>query len=104
MRLYVYCSSCNNKIYIASDAKIRSQLPPSFSLRCPICDEVNLYTSHDVYAERSDINSAGTAMIGGILGVVAGAIGVIAGTIFGGLLGENWKVLESAAVSRFNQS
>jgi hypothetical protein len=52
----------------------------------------------------SDINSAGTAVIGGLLGLAAGAIGVVTGAVLGGLFGENWKTKEIAAVNRFNQS
>jgi hypothetical protein len=104
MRLYVCCVSCGSKIYVASRALTRAELPETFILRCPICDGVSTYRREDVCAEQSDVNSVGAALAGGLLGLVAGGIGVIIGALAGGLLGENFKNRELNAVQRFNES
>lgn len=104
MRLFVHCGNCQNKIYIASKAKSRAELPPTFYLTCPICQHTYTYTPQHVIAETSDINPAGGALIGGLVGLVAGGIGAIIGAIAGALLGGSREIQDTSAVQRFNSS
>lgn len=64
MRLFAICINCHNKFYVSSRVKIRSQLPQLFYLTCPICHQTLKYTPQNVFAEPSDINTAGGALVG----------------------------------------
>ena len=104
MRLYTICKYDNQKFYVASHAKVRSGLPPTFYLTCPY-KHTNAYLPQDVYAEVSESNIAvGGALAGGIIGLLAGGIGAITGAILGGLLGGSKEKSDSDAVIRFNSS
>ncbi len=72
MRLFVSCAHCGNKIYVSNPSKTRLELPALFFLRCPICGQAIQYTPGDVYAEASDLNIAGGALLGGLVGLLAG--------------------------------
>lgn len=104
MKLYAICKTCNNKFYIASSAKIRSNLPPLFYLTCPYRD-TNQYNPQEVFAETSEGSMAiGGALAGGIVGLIAGGIGAIVGAILGGVLGGGREKQDIGAATRFNNS
>ncbi len=104
MRLYTVCKTCNHKFYVASNIKIRSQLPNSFYLTCPY-HHTNSYSPQEIFAETSEGNiTIGGALVGGIIGLIAGGIGAIAGAILGGVLGGGREKSDSDAVTRFNAS
>lgn len=104
MRLYTFCKTCHHKFYIASPAKIRSDLPPLFFLTCPYHHN-NEYYSRDISAETSVGNIAiGGVLAGGLMGLIAGGIGAIVGAIIGGLAGGGQEKQDIAAVDKFNKS
>jgi hypothetical protein len=82
MRYVVLCKFCGKKFYINTDAKVRSELPPSFTLLCPSCGYSATYSSFDVTEESSRNTTAG-ALIGGLLGLAAGDVGVVLGAAIG---------------------
>jgi hypothetical protein len=105
MRLFVYCGYCKNKFYIASPAKLRSEIPQSFYLTCPICHQTYLYTSKHVFAETSEtFTGAGGALVGGLAGLLLGGIPALIGAIAGAILGGGKEKHDSDAVKRFNIS
>lgn len=106
LRLFVYCKnpSCRSKFYISSHAKIREQLLSNFYLTCPICHQILVYYPKDVFAESSEISTAGGALLGGLVGLLLGGIGAIFGTLVGGILGGTREKRDAEAVAEFNNS
>lgn len=104
MRHYVICNFCRNKIYFATDARVRSELPFQFSLVCPHCNQQFNYYNSNVFAEVGQLKTGG-AILGGLLGLAAGGgAAAILGAILGGLLGESQEKSEIVAVEEFNNS
>jgi hypothetical protein len=110
MRLFVICRYCYNKIYINSNARVRSELPYQFLLHCtqPAClsgYQNQIFTSHNVQAEPGVAGLIGGAVVLGALGgLIAGPAGVILGAILGGTVGSTSDQSENEAVRGFNNS
>lgn len=105
MRHYVLCHICRNKIYFATDARRRFELPPQFSLRCASCQNLLDYYNSEVIAEVGELNKEGGAVLGGLLGLIAsGGAAAVLGAILGGLIGESHEKIERDAVREFNGS
>ena len=104
MRHYVFCHHCKAKFYINTNAKLRTELPPSFTLRCPSCNQTDTYSPYDVFAEISNLGSTGGALLGGLIGLSAGGAGAIVGAILGAALLGGGERAEKNAVARFNES
>jgi hypothetical protein len=103
MRLYAICKIDKRPFYIASHAKVRSELLQSFFLTCPY-GHTNPYTPQDIFAETTEGNAGlGGALAGGIIGLLAGGIGAIVGVLTGGLIGGDRERRDIEAVNRFNQ-
>lgn len=104
MRLYAKCKTDKLPFYIASRARVRSELPASFYLTCPY-NHINLYLPTDIFAEASQSNTAtGGALAGGLIGLLAGGIGAIVGAIAGAALGTESERQDIHSVERFNNS
>ncbi|MDR4491603.1 MAG: hypothetical protein R2685_11995 [Candidatus Nitrosocosmicus sp.] len=104
MRLFTFCKTDKQKFFVASHAKIRSQLPPTFFLTCPY-NHTESYFPNEIYAETSEGNVAvGGALAGGLIGLIAGGVGSIAGAILGGLLGGGREKQDIESVNQFNNS
>ena len=83
---------------------MRGQLPSNFYLTCPICHQTLLYYPIDVFAESSEITTAGGALPGGLVGLLLGGIPAILGTLVGGILGGTREKQDAEAVEEFNYS
>jgi len=109
MKLYVTCRHCNDRIYINSPARNRSELPFQFSLQClgTNCHfHGNVaYSRNDVFAE-TDRNGAlsGAIILGGLgflsFGIIGGLIGGGAGLLYGSSIDND----DVTAVRVFNNS
>ncbi|OLD22697.1 MAG: hypothetical protein AUG16_03835 [Thaumarchaeota archaeon 13_1_20CM_2_39_20] len=104
MRHFVICPLCQAKFYIDTNAKVRSELPRSFMLTCPICHKTSFFTPYNVSVESSALNTTGGALLGGLIGLAAGGAGAIIGAILGAAVGESGEKAGSDAVQRFNSS
>ena len=110
MQLFVICRSCNTKIYINSNARVRSELPYQFLLHCtqPTCPsgyQNQIFTPRDVQAEPGVAGLIGGAVVLGALGgLIAGPAGLILGGILGGAVGSTSDQSENEPVWRFNNS
>ncbi|MBE7630469.1 hypothetical protein [Tenacibaculum piscium] len=62
------------------------------------------YSIRDVQAESSSNDTAGGAVIGGLLGLLGGGIGVVIGGIAGGLIGGVRDEDENKMIRNFNNS
>lgn len=107
MKIYCYCSSCNNKIYLSSTAQTRQQLANTwgnyFSVNCKICQSPNQLHVNSVKAETSQGNTPyATGAGGGLVGAIAGPIGVVIGLVVGGIAGGVALSKDKEAVNRFN--
>jgi len=101
MRYFVLCKvHTGEKIYIyfQNQPKTRSEIPYSFSLKCPK-GSTSIYSNRDVQAEIG-----GTAIVGFLLGallfVIDPALGLL-GAITGGAIGGS---AEKRDVDNFNNS
>jgi hypothetical protein len=110
MQLFVTCRYCSNKIYINSNARVRSELPCQFFLHCtqPLCQsgyQNQIYTPWEVQAESGVAGVVGGAVVFGALGgLIAGPAGAVLGGIIGGAVGSTSDQSEKEAVWRFNNS
>jgi len=109
MKLYLFCSKCKRKIYLASTAQTRYQLSQqwgyNFSLICPNCSCNCIYSVHQVFAESSSQKSTfPIAVIGGLIGLLGGTPGALIGSTVGGIIGKSADNTEENRVLIFNQS
>lgn len=107
MRIYCYCNSCNNKMYLLSTAQTRQQLANTwgvyFSVNCKACQFPNQVYVNSVNAETSQGNTPyATGAGGGLVGAIAGPIGVVIGIVAGGIAGGVALSKDKEAVNRFN--
>ena len=105
------CKNCDYRFDVASNAKTRQDLAHIFYLTCSYCHTTLQYTPIDVCAESSEINPAGGALIGGLVGLVgsaisavSGGIGVIVGALAGAAISNSSREKDEQAVRRFNSS
>lgn len=102
MRLYVFCPNTGEKIYLTNVVEHRSQLFPWFTLSCPYENGfTHQYSSNDVIPEPSGGSVAGSAVAGGLVGLLGGPIGIILGGMIGASLGANAEEEERRRVQRF---
>lgn len=110
MKLFVKCHQCNSKIYIQSSARVRSELPYQFNLRCNQIScfknkHDDIYTQYDVLAEPGDANATSSMIVLGALGaLIAGGPGAVVGGLIGALAGSQSEQPDREAVERFNRS
>jgi hypothetical protein len=109
VRLFAACPSCNSRIEIASNARIRSELPMFFQVPCPnpACPSAGIpvvCVSQSVVAESGHGGAVGVGTAGAALGgVMAGPLGLGIGLILGAILGSKADGA-TEDVTRFNQS
>lgn len=105
LRHSVLCHHCRNKIYFATEARRRSELPVNFSLKCYSCSQILNYYNNQVLAETGELNRTGGAVLGGLIGLAAsGGTAAILGAILGGLIGESYERTDRQTVEEFNNS
>ncbi len=104
VRYAVICKTCGKKFYINTNAKLRTELPVSFTLQCSLCSHSYTYSSYDVTAESSGNTAAAGALIGGLLGLMAGGAGAVVGAAIGAAVGGKGEKSDNVAVKRFNNS
>jgi|GEM_PF-1006581 len=109
MKLYISrCKTCNNKIYLGVQARNRMDLKyrigDTFSIQCPTCHTINIYSPNDVYAETSSNSALGGGVVGGLVGLLGGPIGLLIGGAIGGALGNENDKTDKDNVNRFNSS
>lgn len=103
MRLYVICPHCNNKIYLASSAERRIQLPRYFVVTCSNCRKESQHPRNKVIAEPITGAVIGGAFLGGLVGLLGGPLGVVLGAIVGGGAGAGADNDEIVRARRFNE-
>jgi hypothetical protein len=109
VRLFAVCPSCNRRIEIASNARVRPELPLFFQVPCPnpACPSGGIpvvCVSRSVVAESGHGGAVGVGTASAALGgLMAGPLGLGIGLIVGAILGSK---ADGAAedVTRFNQS
>ena len=104
LRYVVICKSCGKKFYINTNAKLRSDLPLSFTFHCHLCGISFVYSPYDVTAESSGSSTAAGALIGGLVGLLAGGAGAVVGAAIGATIGGKGEKSDNSAVKRFNNS
>lgn len=110
MKLFVKCHRCGHKIRVNSDARVRSELPPYFSLRCtnlscPIHGQEEFYSSAEVFAEPGHAGKLGGAVVLGALGgLIGGPIGAAIGAGVGASAGAGQDEEDERAAEVFNRS
>src|SRR5207245_10175691 len=102
MRHFVICPLCQAKFYIDTNAKVRSELPPSFMLTCPICHKTSLFTPYNVSVESSALNTTEEALLGGLIGLAAGGAGALLGAILGAAFGCSGERAEGEIDKEYN--
>ena len=103
MRLYLQ-GQCGHKIYLTSPAQTRAELPGWFQLQCPHDQQAGYYANQNVFAEPESGQTAGGAILGGLVGLLAGPIGLILGGAAGASFGAATEKTELARANRFNES
>lgn len=101
MRLFVK-NRQGKKIILDISASTKKQLASKIGYEFYVENEY--YSIHDVKAESSSNDTAGGAVIGGLLGLLGGGIGVVIGGIAGGLIGGIRDEDENKMVKNFNNS
>jgi hypothetical protein len=101
MRLYVR-NSLNEKIVLDVLAPSRDQLANKIGADFFVKGEP--YSVNDVLAEPSGNDTAGGAIVGGLIGLLGGGAGVIVGGFIGGLLGNKSDNNEKIKIINFNES
>jgi DNA-directed RNA polymerase subunit RPC12/RpoP len=108
MRLYVKCTSCDQKIYLNVIADTRDEwrekIGEHFLVECRHCDYKETYSVDDVYAEEGVSSAPAGAVLGGLIGLLGGPLGMILGGTFGALLGATTDENEKRGVRKFNDS
>lgn len=110
MRLFVACHTCAQPIYIASPARVRSELPPFFVLRCQ--NTACAATGQDAYFTSAEVKATagvgapvgGAIGLGALGGLVGGPIGILLGALLGGVVGAASNSDAVAAANQFNNS
>ena len=102
MKLFVRDSN-NRKIYLNLLANSRDELAFKigyewFNLRG------ETYHVNDVYAESDSSNTAGGAIIGGLIGLLTGGAGALIGGMLGGVIGNSSDNEDLQRVRAFNAS
>jgi hypothetical protein len=105
MQLFVRCAHHrNHDIIVNSPARVRAQLPYTFTLICPLDRRPDYYTNRQVQARTAPAGTVGGALLGGIIGILGGPVGVIIGGLAGGALGRGADQADANAVRTFNAS
>lgn len=110
MRLYVKCTSCDQKIYLNIIADTRDEwrekIGEHFLVEChhPHCGYKETYSVDDVYAEEGASSALAGVALGGLIGLLGGPLGMILGGTFGMLLGTTADENEEREVRKFNDN
>lgn len=110
MRLQVACHTCGQPIYISSPARVRSDLPFFFTLRCQ--NTTCAATGQDAPFASAEVTASagvgapvgGAVGLGALGGLVGGPVGVVFGLILGGVVGAAANSDAVAAANQFNNS
>lgn len=103
MKLYVRSKqNPKKKIYLRVSAKTRRQLAQKIGYHF----QVNRmpYSINEVYAESSSNDTAGGALIGGLIGLLGGGVGVALGGLAGGIIGKAKDDVDKKEINHFNRS
>jgi hypothetical protein len=103
VKLYLQ-GQCGHKIFLTSPALTRADLPAWFHLICPHDQQGGYYSTRNVFAEPESGQTAGGAILGGLVGLLAGPIGLILGGTAGASLGAATEKTELARAKHFNES
>ncbi|MCT4636577.1 MAG: hypothetical protein N4A72_02620 [Bacteroidales bacterium] len=101
MRLFVRNIN-GEKVVLDISASTRKQLASKIGFKFYVKGEP--YTVDDVVAEPSSNDTAGGAVIGGLLGLLGGGVGVLIGGVAGGLIGGIRDEDEKKSINHFNNS
>ncbi len=101
MRLYVV-NKLGKKVILDVIAPDRKQLASKIGQEFSV--KGFWYSVNDVFAESSGNDTAGGAIIGGLLGLFAGGVGVIIGGVAGGVIGGIIDENEQENINHFNKS
>lgn len=109
MRIFCTCEYCNQRVYLASDAKSRRQLSnswgPVFGINCSSCRQHNNVHVNSVRAEAThNLTPLPTAGGGIVLGIIGGPLGMIIGGIIGGVSGGFMRSNDIKSVNWFNNN
>lgn len=102
MRLYVKDKN-NKKVFLKLTAPTKLELVQKLGTPYFTIDNETYHVSQ-VTAELNGSNTAGGAILGGILGLITGGTGVLIGGLAGGILGGISDSDEEKKVTIFNQS
>lgn len=101
MRLYVK-NSRGDKVHLDVSATSKRDLASKIGVQFQVQGEH--YHINQVIAESSNNDTAGGAVVGGILGLIVGGAGMVVGGILGGLLGSSSDTKEQKNVQNFNST
>lgn len=104
MKLFINSKSTEQKIYLNLSANVRNDLRIRFGGDYFTIGDGFIYTVHEVFAEGESNNTAGGAVIGGLLGVLGGPLGLLVGAGLGGMIGNSSDQDENKRVNTFNNS
>lgn len=93
----------NQKIYIRSSAKTRTELIRQVGGKKFSVNGVR-YNVSQVFAEKEGSNTIVAGLVGGSLGLLGGPVGFITGATLGGIIGNSSEKKEEIDVKHFNQS
>lgn len=107
MKIYCHCSTCEQKVDLASNAKTRLELANlwgrTFQIKCSHCSRQSLIDVNGVIAEpRLKKVPIITIISGGLIGILAGPLGILIGLGAGGVSGGAVRYKESQQVKQFN--
>lgn len=109
MKLFFTCPVCQEKVYLAINAKTRQELSircgQSFHLQCTHCNTLCQVAPNAVVAEKSSLSAVlATTLGGGTIGSVAGPLGIGIGLLLGGLTARYIDITANKEVDYFNNS
>ena len=90
------------KIILDVTAPTRKQLSYKIGTEFYVGDQY--YHINQVVAESSSNDTAGGAILGGLIGLLGGGVGVAVGGFLGGLIGNARDTEENKKINLFNQS
>lgn len=104
MRLYTYCSSCGQKIYLQIVVPTRRDLPSPLRVNCLYCRCEDYYPPNEIYAEAGAGAPLAGAALGAIVGaIIGGPIGLLLGGGLGAAAGVRADEQDREATRRFNE-
>lgn len=102
MKLFV-TNSEGVKVYLSVTAKSRDELAYKLGFAW-FTARGETYHVNDVVAESDSSNTAGGALIGGLIGLLTGGAGALIGGVIGGAIGNSSDSEDQERVKAFNAS